>query len=143
MGWPSPGRIRCYPSEKNTTVQTQASWYNNVSQIAFFSRRRCSVLYVLGRKGNSLVVIFPSFPSSSPGGQLLAKGTYTLNNTTFLLQKGGSLASALTHTSEKRNFIANSKGFSMASLASAEKAMPWQYGNPQKLRAATLCYSPA
>lgn len=96
-----------------------------------------------GKKGELFRRHISKLSFFQPGGQLLAKGTYTLNNTTFLLQKGGSLESALTHTSEKRNFIANSKGFSMASLASAEKAMPWQYGNPQKLRAATLSYSPA
>lgn len=126
-----------------TTTQTQASWYNNIPQIAFISRRRCSALYVLGREGKSLIIMSPSFPSSSPGGQLLGKGTYTLNNATFLLQKGDSLELALTHASEKMNLIASSKGFSMASLASAEKTMPWQYGRPQKLRVATLCYSPA
>lgn len=126
-----------------TTTQTQASWYNSVPQIAFISRWRCSVWYMLGREGKSLITVSPSFPSSSPGGQLLAKRTYALNNAIFLLQKGDSLELALTHTSEKRNLIASSKGFSLASLASAEKATPWQYRSPQKLRAATLCYSPA
>lgn len=130
-----------------TTTQTQASWYNNVSKIAFISMRRCSVLYVLGKEGKSLISLSPSFPSSSPGRQPLAKGTYTLNNATFLLQKEGSLEVALTHTSEKRNILtARCKGSSPASLASADR---WEKQRPgttealKKLRAATLCYSTA
>lgn len=126
------------------TTQTQAPWY--ISEIAFISTWRCSVLYVLGREGKSPISLSPSFPSSSPGGQLLAEGTYALNTATFLLQKEGSLQLALTHTSEKRNHTARHKGSSMASLASAER---WEKQHPsssealRKLRAAILCYSPA